>query len=187
MGGSQGARQLNDALIEALPHLERDALDILHQTGDADRDRVAAAYADAGVRARVVGFEPDLGPHYRWADLALCRAGALSLAELALAGLPALLVPYPYATDDHQTANARALVEAGGGWLMPEPALTPEVLAERIGSLFSTPALLARAAQCAATFARLDAAQGLADLVCGKAGANGGKQPDTNERKEAAA
>ncbi len=159
MGGSQGARQLNDALIEAIPHLERDALDILHQTGDADLDRVASAYAQSGLRARAFAFEPDLGLHYHWADLALCRAGALSLAELALAGLPALLVPYPFASDDHQRANAREFERAGAGALLDPESLTGAALAAHLGELAAAPEPLAKMARAAASLARPDAAK----------------------------
>ncbi len=165
MGGSQGARQLNDAVIEALPHLERNALDIVHQTGDADLDRVRAAYAAAGVGARVFAFEPDLGPHYHWADLALCRAGALTLAELALAGLPALLVPYPYAADDHQRANARALEARGAATVLEDSDLDGAALAARLRAIAREPTALAEQARAAADAARPDAAARVADGV----------------------
>lgn len=165
MGGSQGARQLNDALIEAIPHLERDALDILHQSGDADLDRVSAAYSDSGLRARVVAFDPDLGPHYHWADLALCRAGALTLAELALAGLPALLVPYPFAADDHQRANARAFEAAGAGELLEGDALAGPALAETLHRYAQAPETLAGPARAAAGCGRPDAAARVVDTI----------------------
>ena len=112
-GGSQGARQINDAVIRALPRLDGCPLEIFHQTGSKDLERVAAAYAETKLASKVVAFESDMASRYRWADLALCRAGALSLAELAASGLPGLLVPYPYAADDHQAANARAFEAAG--------------------------------------------------------------------------
>ena len=94
LGGSQGARQINEAMMDAIARLDASALEIFHQTGPADRERVADAYAKAGVSAEVVAFEPDMPRRYRWADSAVCRAGALTVAELALAALPALLVPY---------------------------------------------------------------------------------------------
>jgi UDP-N-acetylglucosamine--N-acetylmuramyl-(pentapeptide) pyrophosphoryl-undecaprenol N-acetylglucosamine transferase len=159
VGGSQGARQLNDALIEAIPHLERDALDILHQTGDADLDRVAAAYVRGGLRARAFAFESDLGPLYHWADVALCRAGALTLAELALAGLPALLVPYPYAADHHQRANALEFERAGAGVLLEGDALGGEALANRLRDHARTLETLADMARSAFTLARPDAGE----------------------------
>ena len=110
------------------------------------------------------------------------------MAELAAAGRPAILVPFPAATDDHQTANARAFSEAGGGWLMPQAELTPERLSERLAALFGDPSALARAASCAGAFAHRDAAARLADLVCGLRGRNGdGGSRDGAEPEEAAA
>jgi UDP-N-acetylglucosamine--N-acetylmuramyl-(pentapeptide) pyrophosphoryl-undecaprenol N-acetylglucosamine transferase len=117
-GGSQGAKQINDAVIAALPRLCEAGVEIFHQAGEADLERVTRAYSEAGVDGQVVAFESDMPSRYRWADLAVCRAGALTLAELALAGLPALLVPYPHAADDHQTANARELEAAGAARLL---------------------------------------------------------------------
>jgi UDP-N-acetylglucosamine--N-acetylmuramyl-(pentapeptide) pyrophosphoryl-undecaprenol N-acetylglucosamine transferase len=96
-GGSQGARQINQAVMDALPLLGDLPLRVFHQAGEADRERVEAAYAKSGIEAEVVDFEPEMPKRYRWADLALCRSGALTVAELALAALPALLVPYPFA------------------------------------------------------------------------------------------
>lgn len=119
-GGSQGARQLNEAMMDAAAALGSE-VEVFHQTGEADRERVAQAYAEAGAQAEVVAFERDMPSRYAWADLALCRSGALTVAELALAGLPALLVPYPYAADDHQRANAKALADAGAARLLDDP------------------------------------------------------------------
>ena len=112
-GGSQGARQLNEAMIAALPKLAKEPLEIFHQAGAADRKRVEAAYAKTPLPHEVVDFESDMPGRYRWAHVALCRAGALTVAELALAGLPSLLVPYPFSADRHQDANAKALADAG--------------------------------------------------------------------------
>jgi UDP-N-acetylglucosamine--N-acetylmuramyl-(pentapeptide) pyrophosphoryl-undecaprenol N-acetylglucosamine transferase len=161
-GGSQGARQLNDAMIQAAPRLDPDALEIFHQAGESDRERVAAAYSDAGLRGEVVAFESAMPRRYRRADLALCRAGALTVAELAMAGLPALLVPYPHAADDHQAANARALAEAGAACLL-DPRLPTEALAaaivECLARLFAAPTELERMSAAAARLARPDAAE----------------------------
>jgi UDP-N-acetylglucosamine--N-acetylmuramyl-(pentapeptide) pyrophosphoryl-undecaprenol N-acetylglucosamine transferase len=120
------------------------------------------------------------------AHLVISRAGASTMAELTAAGRPAVMVPYPSATDDHQTGNAQALVEAGGGWLMPQAGLDADSLAERLGSLLSSPALLARAAGCAHAAAHPDAARDLADLVCGL-GNGSGSQARVENHKEAAA
>jgi UDP-N-acetylglucosamine--N-acetylmuramyl-(pentapeptide) pyrophosphoryl-undecaprenol N-acetylglucosamine transferase len=158
-GGSQGARQINEAMIEAAPSLDASSLEIFHQTGAADRERVADAYAKAGLSAQVVGFEPDMPSRYRAADLALCRSGALTVAELAMAGLPALLVPYPYAADDHQRANALALERAGAARVLPSDALAGGDVARAIADAFARPDELARMAERAAGLARPDAAE----------------------------
>lgn len=161
-GGSQGARQINEAVIEALPLLAKLPLEIFHQTGEPDCERVAAAYSKTGVTGRVVPFEHDMPARYRWADIALCRAGALTIAELALAGLPALLVPYPYAADDHQAANARELERAGAALRVDGPgelALSGQRLADALGELFAEPERLVAMRTAAKEVARPRAAR----------------------------
>lgn len=158
-GGSQGARQINDALTAALPELDPTRIRIAHQTGEADRERVAAAYSDAGFDADVFSFDPDMPARYRWADLALCRSGAITVAELALAGLPALLVPYPYAADDHQTANARALTEFGAARLLDTKTLDGKRLADALGPLVEDREPLLAMGRRARERARPDAAR----------------------------
>lgn len=158
VGGSQGARQLNEGMLDALPHLDPSQLEIFHQTGAADRDRVAGGYARAGFRAEVVDFEPALPARYRWADFGLCRAGALTVAELALAGLPSLLVPYPYAADDHQRANARALADAGAARVLDPSGFDAKQLADAIGALVAQPEQLLAMGRAATSLARPDAA-----------------------------
>ena len=158
VGGSQGARQLNEAMIEALPALGPGRLEVFHQTGAADRERVAQAYAAAGWRAEVVDFDAALASRYQWADVALCRAGALTVAELAMAGLPALLVPYPHAADDHQRANARALEEAGAGRLLDPATFDGKVLAGALAALLERPEALLEMGRRAQALARPDAA-----------------------------
>ena len=161
-GGSQGARQINDGMMEAAAALATLPIEIFHQTGDADRERVEAAYAEAGLRAEVAAFEPDMPSRYRWADLALCRSGALTVAELAMAGLPALLVPYPYAADDHQRANAEALAEAGAARVLSGLPLRGAEVAKAVGEAFSNAAALERMGRAAASLARPDAAEHIA-------------------------
>jgi UDP-N-acetylglucosamine--N-acetylmuramyl-(pentapeptide) pyrophosphoryl-undecaprenol N-acetylglucosamine transferase len=157
-GGSQGARQLNDAMIEAAPRLAAAGYQIFHQTGEADRERVASAYAAAGIDARVVAFERDMPARYAESDLALCRSGALTVAELAMAGLPALLVPYPFAADDHQTANARAAAEAGAAIVLPSRPLATSDLLSALSELAAHPDRLVAMSAAAARLARPDAA-----------------------------
>ena len=158
-GGSQGARQINEAMLEAAPALRAFGLRIFHQTGPADRERVRAAYAQAGLDAEVVDFERDMPRRYCEADLALCRAGALTVAELAMAGLPALLVPYPFAADDHQAANARALVDAGAARVLPSRPLTGADVVQSVDALFASPETLRSMNAAAAKLARPDAAE----------------------------
>ncbi len=157
-GGSQGARQINNAMIEAAERLDPSRIEIFHQAGAADRERTQAAYRAAGLKAEVVAFEPDMPARYQWADLALCRAGALTVAELALAGLPALLVPYPFAADDHQTANAAALVAAGAARVLDENPLGGGRVATALREAFEDPGQLAAMGDSAAKLARPHAA-----------------------------
>ncbi len=163
VGGSQGARQLNDAMIEALPDLDPTRLELFHQTGTADRERVAEAYRQAGFRAEVVAFEAALPARYQWADIGLCRAGALTVAELALAGLPSLLVPYPHAADDHQRANARALEASGAGRLLDPAHFDGKQLASVLGDLLAQPERLLEMGRRARALARPDAARKIVD------------------------
>ncbi|MGH0028499.1 MAG: undecaprenyldiphospho-muramoylpentapeptide beta-N-acetylglucosaminyltransferase [Myxococcota bacterium] len=158
-GGSQGARQINEAMIALAPSLDPAAFTVVHQTGEADRERVAAAWAEAGVSAEVVAFAPDMPRRYREADLAVCRAGALTVAELAMAGLPALLVPYPFAADDHQAANARALADAGAAQVLDARPLAHDDLAKRLEAFAAAPESLAAMGEAASKLARPDAAE----------------------------
>lgn len=145
LGGSQGAAALNDTVPRAvalLPEVERPA--ITHQSGAAHLDTVRANYDRAGVRAETVAFIDDVAAAYAKTDLVICRAGASTIAELAAAGVPAVLIPFPHAVDDHQTHNAQFLAERGGAMLIAQSALTPEKLADLIGQ-FDRAKLLAMA------------------------------------------
>ncbi|MEO5811696.1 MAG: undecaprenyldiphospho-muramoylpentapeptide beta-N-acetylglucosaminyltransferase [Rhodanobacter sp.] len=168
LGGSLGARALNLALpraLAAMPVLQRP--DVVHQCGQRGLDATRAAYAAAGVEAQVVAFIDDMAARYAWADLAVCRAGALTLAELTAVGLGALLVPYPHAVDDHQTRNAQALVAAGAAQLLSETPheefpLDVKMLTERLESLLDSRSQLLAMAQAARALAKPDAAQVIA-------------------------
>ncbi|HUW54466.1 MAG TPA: undecaprenyldiphospho-muramoylpentapeptide beta-N-acetylglucosaminyltransferase [Rhodanobacter sp.] len=163
LGGSLGARALNLAVPQALARLApMQRPEVLHQCGSRGLDEARRAYAEAGVEARVVPFIDDMAGSYAWADLALCRAGALTLAELAAAGLGAVLVPYPHAVDDHQTRNAETLVAAGAAQLIPENRLDAESLAQRLEALLGDRAKLLSMAVAARTLAKPDAAQAIA-------------------------
>ena len=166
LGGSLGARALNQALPQALAQLVP-ALrpEVLHQCGARGVDEARAAYAEAGVAVRVEPFIDDMAAAYAWADLAVCRAGALTIAELAAAGLGAILVPFPHAVDDHQTRNAEALVASGAAQCVQERDLDPARLAGLLGDLLGDRARLLAMATAARTQARPDAAAAIA-RVC---------------------
>jgi len=135
IGGSQGASVFNQVVPEALARLSADNRpEVRHQAG-RQLQPAENNYNKAGVEARVAEFVDDMAEAWAWADFAVCRAGALTVAELAAAGVPAVLVPLPAAVDDHQTANARFLVDAGAGWLMPQAEFTPGQLAGLINAL----------------------------------------------------
>jgi UDP-N-acetylglucosamine--N-acetylmuramyl-(pentapeptide) pyrophosphoryl-undecaprenol N-acetylglucosamine transferase len=169
-GGSQGAHQINQLMMEAGPRLDPLCIEIVHQTGEADRELVATSYRAAGLRAEVVAFESDMPSRYRWADLALCRSGALTVAELALAGLPALLIPYPYAADDHQRANAAALVAAGAARLLDAQSLDGGCVIKTLQDLFASPERLAAMSASAVKLARPDAAARIIEDCSNRAG-----------------
>ena len=165
LGGSQGSQALNAAVPQALELLKQSGLpmpQVRHQAGPAHAAAVASDYAARGVPAAVDGFIDDMAAAYRGADLAICRAGALTVAELCAVGLGALLIPFPHAADDHQTANARYLAGAGAAVLLPQAQLTPARLAQLLGSLLADPAPRLAMANAAHGLARPDAAQRVA-------------------------
>ena len=163
LGGSLGARVLNHALPEALAQLTpEERPDVLHQCGNRGIEEARAAYAKAGVQAQIVPFIEDMAGTYAWADLAICRAGALTLAELTATGLGAVLVPFPHAVDDHQTRNAEALVAAGAAELIQERDLDVQALAQRIEALLADRSKLVAMAEAARSLAKPDAAQVIA-------------------------
>ena len=139
VGGSLGALRLNQSVPGALALLARDAgaprFIVRHQAGEKLIDRAQTAYREAGVDGEVTPFIADMAEALAWADLVVCRAGALTVAELAAAGVGAVLVPYPHAVDDHQTHNARYLVDAGAAQCIADAALTPEHLADVLRQL----------------------------------------------------
>ncbi|MDD5247631.1 MAG: undecaprenyldiphospho-muramoylpentapeptide beta-N-acetylglucosaminyltransferase [Rhodocyclaceae bacterium] len=130
VGGSLGAQALNDVLPKALALIpEGQRPEVVHQSGEKHLSRLNSGYAAAGVRAHCVAFIEDMAAAYAWADLVICRAGALTVAELAAAGVASILVPFPHAVDDHQTGNARFLASAGAAILLPQNELSPQRLA----------------------------------------------------------
>lgn len=130
IGGSLGAAALNEIIPQGMARLTAEELpQIVHQAGEKHLDALKANYAAAGVPAHCVAFIDDMAGAYEWADLVICRAGALTVAELAAAGVASILVPYPHAVDDHQTGNARFLVNVGGAFLLPQTDMTPDSIA----------------------------------------------------------
>ncbi len=136
LGGSLGARTLNAVVPAALALLPAEQRPLVrHQAGERTLDLALDAYRKAGVDAEISAFIEDMAEAYAWADLVICRAGALTVAEIAAAGVPALFVPYPHAVDDHQTANAGFLVAAEAAWCVQEADLTPQRLSERLSAV----------------------------------------------------
>jgi UDP-N-acetylglucosamine--N-acetylmuramyl-(pentapeptide) pyrophosphoryl-undecaprenol N-acetylglucosamine transferase len=172
VGGSLGAQALNEAVPRALAAIDEAQRPIVvHQAGDKHLAMLKSQYLSAGVHAECVAFIEDMAGAYDWADLVICRAGALTVAELAAAGVASLLVPYPHAVDDHQTANARFLSSAGAAILMPQDQLTPQQLAE-IRNLSRSQ--LAQMAEKARELARPQATAEVAQ-ACAELARNGGK------------
>jgi UDP-N-acetylglucosamine--N-acetylmuramyl-(pentapeptide) pyrophosphoryl-undecaprenol N-acetylglucosamine transferase len=141
-------------------------VEVIHQTGVTDEASVREAYARAGVPAQVHAFIQDMAAAYAWADLLVCRAGALTLAEVTAAGVGAVLVPYPHAVDDHQTRNAAHLVAAGAAVLQLQASLTAEGLAEVLSGLLGDRARLREMARQARSLARADATAAVAAVLC---------------------
>lgn len=167
-GGSQGARLLSETVPAAIARLAeplRDRLVVDQQAREETLDRARATYSDAGVRATVAPFFRDIASRLGEAHLVIGRAGASTCTELAVAGVPSLLVPLKIAADDHQTHNAALLKAVGAAEVIAEDDLTVDGLAERLQALLSDPLALARRAAAARSVARPDAARDLADLV----------------------
>lgn len=169
VGGSLGASALNEAVpraIASLPVGERPI--VIHQSGERHIEALRRVYAEAGVEGDLRAFIDDMAAAYAQADLVICRAGALTIAELAAAGVASILVPYPHAVDDHQSGNARFLSERGAAWLMPQSELSAGALAERLRS--TSREELFRMAEAARAAARADAAGDVATLCEALAG-----------------
>ena len=158
-GGSAGARRINQILPQAVGLLGATTtpLRIVHQTGKADYEDVKSLYTTLGVKAEVVSFIEDMREMYLAADLVVCRAGAMTVAELTSLGKPAILIPYPYAVDDHQRANAEVLVGARAAQMVLDAELTPERVSDELRTLIADRQRLAAMAQAMASLGRPDA------------------------------
>lgn len=165
LGGSQGARALNLAVPQALQVLADGGIEVRHQCGEKMRADAEAAYARADIHASVEPFIADMAGAYAWADLVVCRAGALTLAELCAAGVGSVLVPFPQAVDDHQTRNAEFLVERGAAFLLPQSDTLADQLVGVLRELRNDPARRLEMAEAARSIAKPDAAARVADIV----------------------
>jgi UDP-N-acetylglucosamine--N-acetylmuramyl-(pentapeptide) pyrophosphoryl-undecaprenol N-acetylglucosamine transferase len=172
VGGSLGAVGINNAIIDALALIEEKeneycSPNIWHQVGKKNIDEVQKAYEKNGLtgKANVVAFIDDMAKAYKWADIVLCRSGALTVSELACAGKAAIFVPYPFAADDHQTANAQTLVNAGAAELIQQNELTGEWLAERFQHYSENPQQIIKMSIAAASASIANATQVVAEQV----------------------
>jgi UDP-N-acetylglucosamine--N-acetylmuramyl-(pentapeptide) pyrophosphoryl-undecaprenol N-acetylglucosamine transferase len=182
LGGSQGARRLNGLVLEAVAKYlvkHPPVPDIIHQTGEHDAKQVREKYAELGVKARVEPFFRDMAEIYSLADLVVSRAGATTLAELTVFRLPAILVPYPYAADNHQKINGQYLVEAGAGLMFEQSELDGEKLGREIGHLLEKREILVRMAENSGFVAKPQATETIVDscleLIKAKLPENAGK------------
>jgi len=181
-GGSQGALPINRAFVDAMDLLaaRKNELNVVHQTGERDYNAVRTAYARREFRAEVVPFLGNMAERFAWADLIVCRAGAITAAEIAAAGRAAIFIPFGRATDSHQLRNAQEMVKANAGKLISEPELTAERLANEIFSLLDHPDELEQLSTRARAVGKPNAARDIVDLVEKAAGVQGTRQRETS-------
>jgi len=171
LGGSQGALSLNVAVPAALALVNEDLRPIVrHQCGERTLQAAKDAYEQNGVEVELLPFIEDMAAVYAWADLVVCRAGALTVAELCAAGVPALFVPYPAAVDDHQTANAEPMAAVGAAAIIQERELTPALLAELLRDWLQSRASLMQKAEKARSLAKPDSLRRITELCLEQAG-----------------
>lgn len=160
VGGSLGAQVFNQQVPAALAQMaEGDRPDVRHQCGEKNLDAARSAYEQAGVEARLEPFIKDMAEAYDWADVVLCRSGALTVSELCAAGVGAILVPFPHAVDDHQTQNGQQMVQAGAALMISQSRLTPDGLAETLEDLAKDRSRVMNMAKAARSLARPDATE----------------------------
>ena len=165
MGGSQGASGINQAIIRALPSLQGQALQVIHLSGAREERLVADNYQREKIPAYVAAFHHTMGDVYSAADFAISRSGAASLTELAAFALPSFLIPFPYASDDHQTRNAEVFARADAAILLREAELVGDTLAPKIQDLLGDPARLERMSENCARLAPKNAAELVVDTM----------------------
>ena len=173
IGGSQGSAALNKIVPQSIGVLAKELkIEVWHQTGVSMHKDVQFAYENINSKIKVEEFIHDVDQAYAWADLIICRSGAITLAEIAMVGLGAVLVPYPHAVDDHQTANARSFVSAGAAYLVTEPDLNTEKLAELLLTVLADQDQLINMACAAKRLGRVDASKRVADECMQACGCN---------------
>jgi len=167
LGGSQGAQAVNSAFVDALVYLQERGLspDVIHQTGNLDYERVQQNYREHGLQGEVMPFIEDMAEAYARADLVVSRAGATTLAEIAALGKPSLLIPYPYAANQHQDTNAQVLEQAGGAIVKREEDMSGEDLAHEVSDLMEHPERIVDMGRAALTLGRGDAARQIVDQL----------------------
>jgi UDP-N-acetylglucosamine--N-acetylmuramyl-(pentapeptide) pyrophosphoryl-undecaprenol N-acetylglucosamine transferase len=176
VGGSLGAKALNEMVPSALALLDAAVRPVVrHQAGEKTFAVAEAAYAAADVAAEVTPFIADMAEAYAWADLVICRAGALTVSEIAAVGVPAIFVPFPFAVDDHQVGNARWLTDAGAARLIIQQDLTPTLLAEQLRELLADPNKRLAMAEAGRAKAQTDAAERIAGVCMALAESAGGR------------
>ncbi|MGZ6248498.1 MAG: undecaprenyldiphospho-muramoylpentapeptide beta-N-acetylglucosaminyltransferase [Syntrophales bacterium] len=168
-GGSQGARGINTAVLDSLSYLTeiKDNLKIIHQTGSADVDSLAAHYRSHGIDAEVLPFITDMARAFKSADLIICRAGATSIAEITASGKAAILIPFPHAANDHQTKNAETLIKAGAAVTIRERDISGQILAETIEKFYRHPDLIKEMEARSASLGNVRAAADIVDACLG--------------------
>src|SRR5712671_1348425 len=166
-GGSQGALPINRAFVDAMDRLaaRKTELAIVHQTGERDYNAVRTAYARREFPAEVVPFLTNMAERFASADVIVCRAGAITAAEIAASGRAAIFIPFGHATDSHQLCNAQEMARAGAGRVIPEPELTPERLSSEIFSLLDQPGEIERQSCAARSLARPNAARDIVNMI----------------------
>lgn len=164
IGGSQGAQVLNEVIPDGLAELKE--IEVRHQTGIAMQEQVAKRYQELGLKAEATAFIKDMVSAYLWADMIICRSGAMTVSEIAAMGLPSILVPLPNAIDDHQMANARYLADAGAGMILPQKEMNKETLMTLITKTIQNLDIISKSArQCA----RMDATAAVAEICINEA------------------
>ncbi len=164
LGGSLGAQSLNEIVPKAIALLDDGARpSVWHQTGKNKSEGVSQLYKDVSIEVNVTEFIENMSEAYKWADFVICRAGALTISELCAAGLGAILIPYPFAVDDHQTKNAEYIVKGGAGWMLAQKDLTPKILSEVLQPLLVKAERINILSEAAHKLAQIDATEMVAN------------------------